>query len=103
MTPGAFGIPEPVAAQTVPLGRHDVVLAPLVAFDETGRRLGQGGGYYDRAITKTGAARPVLVGVAHAFQRVDELPDERWDVPLDAVVTDAGILEFRAGVLDGPT
>ena len=49
-----------------------MVLVPLVAFDETGQRLGQGGGFYDRAIAAAGAARPLLIGVAHAFQQVHQ-------------------------------
>ena len=96
---GSFGIDEPIHGEPVQFSRHDVVLVPLVAFDETGQRLGQGGGFYDRAIAAAGAARPLLIGVAHAFQQVRSVPVEAWDMPLDAVVTEERVHEFRAGCL----
>ena len=96
---GSFGISEPLNGVPVQLSQHDVVLVPLVAFDETGQRLGQGGGFYDRVIAAAGAARPLLIGVAHAFQQVRSVPVEAWDMPLDAVVTEEHVHEFRAGCL----
>ena len=96
---GSFGINEPVSGEPVQLSQHDAVLVPLVAFDETGQRLGQGGGFYDRAIAAAGAARPLLIGVAHAFQQVRSVPVESWDMPLDAVVTEERVHVFRAGCL----
>ncbi len=95
---GAFGIAEPVGGAEVAFGDHDVVLVPLVAFDERGHRLGQGGGFYDRAI-EGARQRPLLIGVAHAFQQVEAVPIEPWDQRLDAVVTDEAIHEFRPGIL----
>lgn len=89
-----YGIPEPV----VPHHRLrqpqqlDLVLAPLVAFDLQGNRLGMGGGYYDRSFAFLRHRRhwrhPHLVGVAHDFQRVDRLPQQPWDVPLEGIFTD---------------
>ncbi len=102
-TTGSFGIQEPAAGDPVPLHRHDVVLAPLVAFDERGNRLGQGGGFYDRALAGAGSQRPIVIGVAHSFQQVGLVPAEAWDIPLDAVVTEDCVLEFRPGALDPPT
>lgn len=96
---GSFGIDEPINGEPLPLSQHDVVLVPLVAFDETGQRLGQGGGFYDRAIAAAGASRPLLIGVAHAFQQVRSVPVEAWDMPLDAVVTEERVHEFRVGCL----
>ena len=98
---GPFGITEPVDGTPVPFGDHDVVLVPLVAFDDRGHRLGQGGGYYDRAIAGT-ETQPVLIGVAHAFQQVTEVPVAAWDQPLDAAVTEEGLHVFRPGALDAP-
>ena len=70
-----------------------VVLAPLVAFDEHGTRLGMGGGYYDRYFD----AVPIQerVGIAHECQRVVELPRTPRDVRLTAVVTENGRQVFQ--------
>lgn len=92
LTPNRFGIPEPAAPhRLLPPPRLDLVLAPLVAFDDRGHRLGMGGGYYDRsfAFLKAHPAKPVLLGVAYEFQRLPALPHEHWDVPLAGVITEA--------------
>ena len=67
----------------------DLVVVPGVAFTRTGGRLGQGGGWYDRFLTR---ARPdsVHVGVGFDFQVLDSVPSEPHDVRLHGVVTDAG-------------
>ena len=101
--PGSFGIPEPVDGEAVAFADHDAVLVPLTAFDGRCRRLGQGGGFYDRALASlpSGAAtgRPAAIGVAYSFQQVARVPEDRWDVPLDAVATDAGIVIADRGLL----
>lgn len=94
-----FGIPEPVGRKCRPikLQQLDRVLLPLVAFDRRGGRLGMGGGFYDAtfAFKRTGKSRPRLIGVAHSFQEVNELPLEPWDVPLDAVITEQEWIDIR--------
>ena len=100
---GSFGIHEPSSGRPIPLRRHDIVLAPLVAFDHQGHRLGQGGGFYDRALGAAGEHRPLVIGIAHGFQQIDAVPTEPWDIPLDAVVTDDNVLEFRPGALGPPS
>lgn len=93
------GIPEPEAPPQPPLGARDmdVILVPLLAFDRRGHRLGTGGGWYDTSLAfLAGAARPstpLLVGVGYAFQEIAAIPAEPWDIPLDYVATDAGLLD----------
>ena len=100
---GSFGIPEPVDGEVMALADHDAVLIPLTAFDGHCHRLGQGGGFYDRALASlpsgTGADRPASIGVAYAFQQVAQVPRESWDVPLDAVVTEADVVIAEGGLL----
>jgi len=81
--------PLPLAEPVTP----DLILTPLLAFDEAGGRLGQGGGYYDR----TFAALPdvLRVGFAYAGQQVDRLPIERHDIRLHGVLTETGYTAAR--------
>ena len=100
LTANRFGIPEPPfpRSRRKPAWALDAVLFPLVGFDETGGRLGMGGGFYDRTFAfsriRPGMA-PKLIGLAHDFQRVEQLPVEPWDVPLHGVVTDKRRYRFR--------
>ncbi len=68
----------------------NLVLMPLVAFDDSGARLGMGKGYYDRsfAFTRRGLWPVRLVGLAHECQRVEKLEAAIWDVPLEMIATD---------------
>lgn len=76
--------------------RIDVVVVPALAFTAEGHRLGQGGGWYDRFLVRI-PSRVLTIGVGFAEQVVDELPVEPHDVPLDVIVTDAGVC--RPGVV----
>jgi 5-formyltetrahydrofolate cyclo-ligase len=93
-----FGIPEPVIAPAALRDAQamDVVLLPLLAFDRSGHRLGTGGGWYDATFAflreATRPARPLLVGVGYAFQLVDAVPIESWDVALDYVATERELI-----------
>lgn len=98
-----FNIPEPEVAPERWLEPHrlDLVPTPLVAFDPTGTRLGMGGGFYDRAFAFLGNPNyrghcPVLLGLGYEFQGVAALVRQVWDVPLDAVVTDAALRQFSS-------
>lgn len=72
-----------------PVVEPDLVVVPLLAFDRTGRRLGQGGGYYDRALAALRARREVLVlGLAYGGQDTAGLPNEPHDQALDAILTE---------------
>jgi 5-formyltetrahydrofolate cyclo-ligase len=95
---GPFGIGEPMGwAPIIEPQRIDLIVVPGIAFDAEGYRLGWGGGYYDRYLAKVRAfGRAHLVGISYAFQVVEWLPREPHDIPLDAVVTDHGILRFSS-------
>jgi len=71
----------------LPLADLDVLVTPLVAFDEQGQRLGMGGGFYDRTLQNWQQHGFQPVGYAHDCQAVEALPVEKWDIPLPAVVT----------------
>lgn len=80
----------------------DVLFLPLVAFDSCGHRLGYGGGYYDRYLSRDNrlkpsenAKKPHLVGLAYSFQEVPALPFASHDIPLEWVVTEQG--SWRCG------
>lgn len=88
MDAGGCPAPLPLAEAVVP----ELILTPLLAFDDTGTRLGQGGGYYDR----TFAALPHVtrIGLAYAGQRVEHLPVEGHDIRLHGVLTETGYTPF---------
>ena len=71
----------------------EIVIAPLVAFDRNGGRLGYGGGFYDRTLEGLRATAPTMAaGFAFAAQEADELPLEPTDQPLDLIITEADII-----------
>jgi 5-formyltetrahydrofolate cyclo-ligase len=82
---GLYGLLQPPA--DAPELRPDIVLTPLVGFDRTGRRLGQGAGYYDRVFAQLPDAW--RVGIAWSVQQVDACPADPWDVPLHAIATES--------------
>ncbi len=74
----------------------DLLLVPLLAFDDTGFRLGYGGGFYDRTLEELRGLKPVrAVGIAYEAQRVPAVPREVTDQRLDAMLTEAGMTEFE--------
>lgn len=91
-----YGIPEPryTAVDMKASTELDLVLMPLVAFDDALYRLGMGGGYYDRTfafIRDSAKTQPLLVGAGYDFQRVNTVYPETWDVPAWRIVTDKTI------------
>lgn len=91
MTTNRYQIKEPVLdiRLVMPVAELDVICTPLVAFDNTGQRLGMGGGYYDRTLTRWHQQQlgPRPLGLAHDCQQVETLPFEAWDVPLPEIIT----------------
>jgi 5-formyltetrahydrofolate cyclo-ligase len=88
LQPGPHGISEPRLQyqKRVDPKEVDLWVIPGVAFDETGNRLGFGGGYYDRLLSSAGGRK---IGVAFEFQVVDRLPIEETDHPVDLIMTEA--------------
>lgn len=90
LMPGRFGTLVPASgSEATPA----VVLTPLLAFDRAGRRLGYGGGYYDR--TLAGLPGVTAIGCAFAAQEVDVVPAGDYDARLQAVVTENGLIECK--------
>jgi 5-formyltetrahydrofolate cyclo-ligase len=95
VTMTSFGAAEPVDGEVVDPSEIDVVVTPAVAFDRSGRRVGYGGGFYDRFLPKT---RPdsTRVGIGFDVQLVDDdLPNGHFDLRVDAVVTDAEVVRIE--------
>lgn len=93
-------IPEPIVKKThlVKPREIDIVLAPLVAFDTKGNRIGMGGGYYDRSFRYANGhdawRRPTIVGLAYEFQKVPKIKARSWDIPLQFAVTEKNLYRF---------
>lgn len=85
---GRYGLPEPDGT-AVEIGPADLVVLPGLAFDASGRRLGAGGGWYDRTFgQRDGDAGPRLIGLAYHAQLIEEVPHGPWDRCVDVVVTE---------------
>jgi len=96
LTEGAHGIMEPsiVLGEQCVVFSPDIILVPLLAFDAAGRRLGQGGGYYDRTLALWRSKADILaIGLAYDGQQVDVLPHDKHDQMLDLVITESRIVE----------
>ncbi|MCX6777393.1 MAG: 5-formyltetrahydrofolate cyclo-ligase [Candidatus Micrarchaeota archaeon] len=89
---GSFGVMEPKGARRANEKYIDLALVPGVAFDERGNRLGRGKGYFDSFIPKL---RCLVIGLAFECQVVDEVPVEKHDAKVDAVVTEKRTLVFK--------
>lgn len=89
-----FGIdePEPIAEKHLQPADIDLILVPMVAFDEGKNRMGHGAGFYDRSLAfPRESGLPHFVGFAYDWQKVANLPVKPWDVPMDWIVTDQKI------------
>lgn len=104
----AWDIPQPHiqpnVSTTIDPQALDLVFVPLVAFDQRCHRLGRGAGLYDRVFefknvshqppisgATTELHKPILIGLAYEFQKIDDIPLEAWDVPMDLIATEKQI------------
>jgi len=81
--------PSPDAEVCLP----SVLLTPLLAFDQYGRRLGYGGGYYDRTLAKFAKDdhKVITIGLAFSVQEIEQVPYDKWDHSMDMVLTERGV------------
>ncbi len=105
LTRSRLGLLEPPASMgPINPRKLDRVFVPLIAFDDQGRRLGTGGGFYDRRFAYLSAGRrwqrPRLIGVAYELQKLPAIDVHSWDVTLDAVVTERAL--YRAPIRNNP-
>ena len=86
-----YGIPEPNPTNKI---YPDILFVPLVAFDEKLNRLGYGGGFYDRYIQKISKIKKIIkIGLAFSFQKLKEIPINKYDKKLDFIITEKDILQ----------
>jgi 5-formyltetrahydrofolate cyclo-ligase len=88
---GRFGIPEPAEPVFAAEDELDLILVPGVAFDRVGRRVGHGGGFYDRLLPQYRVSR---AGICFDFQCLGAVPAEEHDIRMNWVVTETQILKF---------
>ena len=91
MSPGVYDIPVPDGTEIL---LPDLAVVPMNGFDEQGYRLGYGGGYFDRTLAAL-ERRALAVGVSYEALRMPTIHPQPHDIPMDFVVTEAGI--YRAG------
>ena len=86
-----YGIPEPLSLRKI---YPDILLVPLVGFDNNLNRLGYGGGFYDRYIEKIEKIKDVIkIGLAFSFQKLKNVPVNRYDKKLDFIITEKDFLK----------
>jgi len=92
-----YGIFEPKleVSKVCPLDQLDVLCTPLVAFDNSGARLGMGSGFYDRTLANWQQHQVYPIGLAHNCQQVDKVPVEYWDIPLPEILTSTRSHQFK--------
>jgi 5-formyltetrahydrofolate cyclo-ligase len=102
LEPGPYDILQPTASIPWPPGQIDFIVVPALAFSRNGGRLGRGAGFYDRFLLRARdktcngrQASPIAVGLAFDEQVLDELPMFDHDQPIDLLVSDTGLWDFR--------
>jgi 5-formyltetrahydrofolate cyclo-ligase len=96
LQPTDYGPKEPARRVAVSPQNVDVVVTPGLAFDREGRRLGYGGGYYDRYLARL-QPHAVRIGIGFSRQVVEAVPAEDGDEPVDVIVTDDEVIRVPKG------
>ena len=92
MVRGEFGADIPAEGAWI---EPEVLIVPLIAYDDQGYRLGYGGGFYDRTLERLRRQQPTYaVGFGFAAQRISQVPIDETDQKLDAMVTELGVQRF---------
>lgn len=90
-----LGMLEPISARVLHISQLDFLIMPLLACDYLGTRIGMGGGFYDKTLARA-PHKPYRLGLAHHFQFIQQpLPREKWDQPLDALLTPQQLYVFQ--------
>ena len=84
---GPLDIPYPANSSEV---TPSSVLLPMNGWDRQGYRLGYGGGFFDRTLASL-AKKPIVIGIAYEMARMETIHPQSWDIPVDYVVTEAGV------------
>ena len=84
---GPLGISYPAGSDPVV---PTAMLVPMLGWDEAGYRLGYGAGFFDRTLART-AEKPVAIGISYEMARMESIRPQRWDIPMDWVVTERGV------------
>jgi len=85
-----YGIPEPISNK---VQYPDILLVPIVAYDENLNRIGYGGGFYDRYINKIKKYKKVVtIGLAYSFQMVKKISTNKYDIKLDFIITEKKLI-----------
>jgi 5-formyltetrahydrofolate cyclo-ligase len=98
MVVNRYGIPEPMVAANarISVKALDLLLVPLLAYDNHGARVGFGAGYYDRTLAflkyRRHWCKPRLIGLAYSFQHCAVLPKDSWDVRLPKIITEKKVI-----------
>ncbi|MGB9668355.1 MAG: 5-formyltetrahydrofolate cyclo-ligase [Thermosulfidibacteraceae bacterium] len=93
MIPGKFGIMEPRLAD-FNFDEIELIFVPAIAFDINGHRIGYGGGYYDRLLSKK-RINQYAIGVCFEFQLIEKIETSKWDMSVDLVVTEKTTINTR--------
>ena len=81
-----YGIPEPISKK---IKYPNILLVPLVAYDNNFNRIGYGGGFYDRYLKKIKKRKKIItIGIAYSFQKIKKIPINKYDMKLDYIITE---------------